>query len=54
MSKIKKMEEVLYKRNVSDVEFSNEFNIILDYNSNLHPNAKEEIDKVKEFYDNTL
>ena len=54
MSNKKEMDEVLYKRSISDVEFSNDFNMILDFNANLHPNAKEEIDKVKEFYDNTL
>ena len=36
------------------VEFSNEFNIGLDYNANLHQNAKEEINKVKEFYESRL
>ena len=35
-------------------EFSNEFNIALDYNSNLHQSAKDEIEKVKEFYDSRL
>lgn len=37
-----------------DVEFSNEFNIGLDYNANLHQSAKEEINKVKEFYESRL
>ena len=54
MSKKNEMEEVMYKMNISNVEFSNEFNIGLDYNANLHPNAIEEINKIKEFYDNTL
>ena len=37
-----------------DVEFSNEYNIGLDYNANLHQNGKDEIIKVKEFYDSRL
>ena len=44
-------EDILIK---PDVEFSNEFNIGLDYNANLHPLGKEEINKVKEFYDSRL
>ena len=36
------------------VEFSNEFNIGLDYNANLREDAKDEINKVKEFYDTRL
>lgn len=54
MDKKKEIEEIKYKMNMSNVEFSNEFNIVLDYNANLHPNAKDQINKVKEFYDNTL
>ena len=54
MSKEMEMEELKYKMFISDVEFSKEFNIGLDYNANLHPNAKEEICRIKEFYDNTL
>lgn len=54
MNKKNEMEELRYKMNLSDVEFSKEFNIGLDYNANLHPNAKEEISKIKEFYDSTL
>ena len=37
-----------------DVEFSNEFNIGLDYNANLHQSAKDEINKVKEFFESRL
>jgi hypothetical protein len=54
MSKKKELEEVKHKINIANVEFSKELNIVLDYNANLHPNAKEEINRVKEFYDNTL
>ena len=36
------------------VEFSNEFNIGLDYNANLHQSAKDEISKVKEFHESRL
>ena len=54
MDKKKEIEEIKYKMNMSNVEFSNEFNIVLYYNANLHPNAKDQINKVKEFYDNTL
>ena len=54
MDRKKELEEVIYKRNSADVEFSKEFNIGLDYNANLHPNAKEEINRIKEFYDNSL
>ena len=54
MAKKKELEEVIYKRNASDVEFSKEFNIGLDYNANLHPIAKEEVNRIKEFYDNKL
>ena len=37
-----------------DEEFSAEINIGLDYNANLNQSAKEEIDKVKEFYESRL
>ena len=46
--------EILEKGKKSDVEFSNEFNIGLDYNANLHQSAKDEINKVKEFYESRL
>ena len=36
------------------VEFSNEFNIGLNYNANLLESTKEEINKVKEFYESRL
>ena len=45
---------VIDKERKFDVEFSNEINIGLDYNANLHQCAKDEIDKVKEFYDSRL
>ena len=45
---------IIEKGKRSDVEFSNEFNIGLDYNANLKQSAKDEIDKVKEFYDSRL
>ena len=50
MSKNKK-NVVVNKGKKSDVEFSNEFNIGLDYNTNLQESAKEEINKVKEFFE---
>ena len=46
--------EIMDKGKKSDSEFSNELNIVLDYNANLHPRVKEEMDRVKEFYDSRL
>ena len=45
---------VVDKAKKFDVEFSNEINIGLDYNANLHQNAKDEINKVKEFFESRL
>ena len=36
------------------LEFSNGLNMGVDYNENLHQSAKEEIEKVKEFYESRL
>jgi len=49
-----KKKAVVEKGKKFDVEFSNEINIGLDYNANLQQSAKDEIDKVKEFYDSRL
>jgi len=54
VNKKKELEEVMRKIKMSDVEFSKELNIGLDYNANLHPNAKEEINRIKEFYEDRL
>ena len=54
MSKTKKIEKTVHQRDILDVEFANEFIFGLDYNINLHPTAKKEITKMREFYDTTL
>ena len=54
MSKEKALVKTTSVKNVLDVQFANEFIIGLDFNVNLHPNAKEEIRRVREFYANTL
>jgi hypothetical protein len=47
-------EELVLKGKKSDTEFSAELNIEFDYNAKLHPNGKEEISRVKDFYDERL
>lgn len=49
-----KKKAIINNTNKYGVEFSNEFNIGLDYNSNLRKDAKEQIKKVKDFYDSRL
>ena len=54
MSKSKKIGEILNKVSTTNVEFSKDISTESDLNANLHPIAKDEINKVKEFYDSKI